>query len=239
MSPPDFAAYALMALAVPIAAWLWVRPAPYGRHSVAGWGPRLDARLAWVVMESPAALVFAAGLVGVTLGPGAWACAAAWLLHYVQRAFIYPFRMRAPRPMPAAVVMMGATFNGINAWANAQALTATPAVDGWLAVGLLIFLAGFVLNRWSDAVLLRLRDRGPGYHLPVGGAYRWISCPNYLGELVAWAGYALAARSLPALAFFVFTAANLVPRARMHHAWYRATFADMPPERRALVPGVW
>ena len=228
-------------LAVPIAAWLWLRPAPYGRHTVGGWGPQLDGRVAWVLMESPAALVFGATLAGVSPGPGGWACAAAWLLHYVQRAFVYPFRMRAPRPMPAVVALTGATFNTVNAWANAQALAMSPSVDRWLVLGLLVFGVGFVLNRWSDAVLLRLRDRPSAtrYQLPTVGVYRWVSCPTYLGELLGWAGYAIAARSLPALAFFVFTAANLVPRARVHHAWYRATFPEMPASRRALLPGVW
>jgi hypothetical protein len=35
------------------------------------------------------------------------------------------------------------------------------------------------------------------------------------------------------------TLANLVPRAIATHRWYRATFEDYPPERRALVPFVW
>ncbi|MBI4699950.1 MAG: hypothetical protein HY744_02090 [Deltaproteobacteria bacterium] len=33
-----------------------------------------------------------------------------------------------------------------------------------------------------------------------------------------------------------FTAANLVPRARAHHLWYRRTLAGYPPERRAVIP---
>ena len=38
------------------------------------------------------------------------------------------------------------------------------------------------------------------------------------------------------LTFAVWTAANLVPRARAHHAWYRRTFEDYPANRKAL-PG--
>ena len=42
--------------------------------------------------------------------------------------------------------------------------------------------------------------------------------------------------ALPGFAFLAWTLANLVPRAVEHHRWYRATFADYPRVRRALVP---
>ena len=42
--------------------------------------------------------------------------------------------------------------------------------------------------------------------------------------------------SLPGLAFFVWTAANLVPRALAHHRDYRARFTHYPAQRRALIP---
>jgi hypothetical protein len=38
------------------------------------------------------------------------------------------------------------------------------------------------------------------------------------------------------LAFALYTAANLVPRALRHHAWYRERFVDYPSERKALIP---
>jgi protein-S-isoprenylcysteine O-methyltransferase Ste14 len=75
--------------------------------------------------------------------------------------------------------------------------------------------------------------------VPQGGLYRWVSSPNYLGEIVQWAGWALATWSLPGVAFAVWTAANLVPRAQANQLWYRQRFPDYPPERKALIPGVW
>jgi len=42
--------------------------------------------------------------------------------------------------------------------------------------------------------------------------------------------------SLPGLAFFVFTFANLFPRAIRAHKWYRAKFPDYPKDRKAVVP---
>ena len=41
------------------------------------------------------------------------------------------------------------------------------------------------------------------------------------------------------LAFALWTIANLLPRARSHHRWYREKFPEYPPERRALVPGLF
>ncbi|HSM13639.1 MAG TPA: hypothetical protein VLA66_06195 [Thermoanaerobaculia bacterium] len=55
--------------------------------------------------------------------------------------------------------------------------------------------------------------------------------------LVVWT--ALATWSLPGLAFALWTVANLAPRARSHHRFYRERFPGYPPERRALVPWIW
>ena len=83
----------------------------------------------------------------------------------------------------------------------------------------------------------RLRAPGEtGYNIPRGGAFEWISCPNYLGELVEWTGWALASWSPAGLAFAVYTAANLVPRALSHHDRYRDRFPEYPPRRSALIP---
>jgi len=91
----------------------------------------------------------------------------------------------------------------------------------------------------ADAILVRLREPGGSrYRVPEGGLYRWVSCPNYLGEIVEWLGWAVATWSLPGLAFAVFTMANLVPRAMANHRWYRQEFPDYPETRRALIPGV-
>jgi protein-S-isoprenylcysteine O-methyltransferase Ste14 len=84
--------------------------------------------------------------------------------------------------------------------------------------------------------LARLRNAGEGYQIPHGLGYRWVSCPNYLGEIIQWIGWAVATWSLAGWIFAIWTMANLVPRAIAHHRWYRATFAGYPPGRRALIP---
>jgi 3-oxo-5-alpha-steroid 4-dehydrogenase 1 len=220
--------------------------APYGRHARAGWGPMISSTLGWVLMEAPASLAF--------LGFYLWgehraataplALLGLWQLHYANRAFVYPFRRRGgDKPMPLAVAAMGFTFNVANAYLNARFLTHFARYpEGWLADprfigGVALFVVGFAINQHADQVLRTLRAPGErGYKIPHGGLYRFVSAPNYFGELVEWSGFALAAWSPAAAVFVLWTAANLAPRAWANHRWYRATFPDYPTGRRALVP---
>ena len=85
--------------------------------------------------------------------------------------------------------------------------------------------------------LIRMRRGDPTtYRIPYGGGFRWVTCPNYLGEIIEWSGWALASRSPAGLAFAVFTFANLAPRALAHHRWYHDRFPAYPSDRKALIP---
>jgi 3-oxo-5-alpha-steroid 4-dehydrogenase 1 len=232
-------------LAALTAAGLKFIVAPYGRHTRTGWGPTLPARAGWVIMESPASLLFLAfyltGDHRAEFTP--LVLLAMWQLHYARRAFVYPFLMRDGARMPAVLVAMAIAFNVLNAYVNALWISRFGAyADGWLTdprflLGAALFFGGLVLNQRSDRTLRNLRGPGEtGYRIPRGGAYRWVSCPNYLGEIVEWLGWALATWSFAGLAFAAYTMANLVPRALANHRWYRERFPDYPPERHALVP---
>jgi 3-oxo-5-alpha-steroid 4-dehydrogenase 1 len=130
-----------------------------------------------------------------------------------------------------------------------------------LLCGVLLFLAGMGINLEADAILRSLRRPGEsGYRIPHGGAFNWVSGANFFGECLEWAGYAVAAwrpsdapctlpllRALseapvlgllcnPAVAFALFTLANVGPRALQHHANYLAMFKDYPRDRKALIP---
>ncbi len=204
-----------IALSVPTFIALRFLTAPYGRHVRRGWGPSVTARLGWLLMESPAPVVFA--VVYATgarrLDPAPLAFLLMWEIHYVHRAFVYPLRIgrRATR-MPGGVVLMAIGFNVLNGFLNARWVSSVEVyAPGWLAgprfaIGAALFVAGLALNGKSD------------------------------GEIVEWAGWAVATWSLAGLAFAVYTTANLAPRALAHHAWYRARFPDYPRRRRALIP---
>jgi 3-oxo-5-alpha-steroid 4-dehydrogenase 1 len=237
-------------LAVAIFVALFFIVAPYGRHTRRSWGPAIGDKLGWIIMEAPSPVLFAAFFVlGIkSISITAVAFLVLWEAHYVHRAFIYPFsRSAGASGMVVAVVSMGFLFNIGNAYLNGRYLfTLSGGYDnGWLMtpqfiIGAALFIIGFVINRKADDDLRNLRKPGEsGYKIPDGGLYRWISCPNYFGEIVTWVGWAVATWSLPGLAFAVFTVANLAPRARAHHQWYKEQFADYPPQRKALVPALW
>lgn len=241
MSALSVVSLAWMGIAVATAVLLLKVAAPYGRHARPGWGPTIPHRVGWIVMEtvSPIALLVSVAVAG---GSG-WHAAflvGLWLLHYANRAVVYPLRARwSDRRMPVLVAASAVLFNVVNGTLNGWAL-ADP-VDGsvrfWIGVG--VFGLGAAVNLHSDRILLRLRGRADdGYEIPRGGLFEWVSCPNYLGEIVQWIGFAIAAWNLPALSFAVWTIANLAPRAVAHHRWYHETFDRYPAHRRALVPGI-
>lgn len=224
--------------------------APYGRYLRRGWGPLLPNRYGWLLMEAPAALVFAAFFAVGTAPRNAPLVAffCLWELHYVHQAFICPWTLRdGNKKMPLTVALLAFGFNLGNGYANGRYLFTLSGgypvpwlTDPRFIVGVFLFVMGYIVNRWADLVLRGLRQPGEsGYRILYGGLFRWVSCPNYLGEIVEWAGWALLTWSLPGLAFAVCTVANLAPRARSHHAWYHAHFVEYPAERKALIPRVW
>lgn len=224
--------------------------APYGRHVRAGWGPTLPSTLGWILMEAPAVVVFLAlFLLGDrTTNPVNIAFLALWLLHYVNRSFVFPLRRRGgARPMPLTIMASALFFNCVNGYLQGRWLnTLGPPYDtSWFTdprflLGTAVFLAGYAINLHSDAVLRNLRQPGDtSYRIPRGGLYRWVSSPNYLGEIIEWSGWALLTWSWPGLVFALWTAANLAPRALSNHRWYRERFPEYPPERKALIPYVF
>jgi protein-S-isoprenylcysteine O-methyltransferase Ste14 len=229
--------------------YLLVRPAPYGRYGRPGWGRALNARLAWVLMEAPSPLgmVLLFALVGGASNAVALVALGLWLCHYLYRAFVFPFLLPpTARPMPVVVLAAGAFFNLVNVYLNGSWLfwLGPRRAVGWFfslpfLLGLGLFFFGMAVHILADRELRTLRRAGNGERgLPHGPLFRWLSCPNYFGEIVEWFGFALATWSPGGLIFALWTAANLVPRAVHHHRWYRDKFPDYPASRRAVIPFV-
>ena len=96
------------------------------------------------------------------------------------------------------------------------------------------------INIHSDNILLHLRSSDQSYKIPqglpklyafemnpcrykhrfviaLGGIFEFVSGANYFGEIVEWAGFAIASLSLPSFAFLILTICNIGPRAKQHH----------------------
>ncbi len=223
--------------------------APFGRHFSASWGPSMDNRTGWVIMEivSPIALWGSFFAAGASWSLPVMVLMCVWTAHYINRSIVYPMRIRTQgKRIPIAIVASAITFNCFNGWCNGIYFGAAWGgyTSDWLTdprffVGLFIMGCGAAVNLRADNVLLRLRSKSAkGYRIPRGGLFDKVSCPNFLGEIIEWTGFAIACWNLPALGFAVWTAANLVPRAISHHRFYKRNFDDYPEERRALVPGI-
>lgn len=223
--------------------------APYGRYRSSRWGLQVNNRLGWLFMELPSLLLF---VVLFLTGPvvkqtSSWIFFSVWVAHYSNRIFIYPMRIRTRgKKMPLMIMLLAIFFNVMNAFLNGYWLGYLgPSYSiSWLAdprfvTGVILFLSGFILNQWSDTVLISLRKGGKtGYFVPNKGLFRCISCPNFLGEMLEWSGFALMTWSLPGFSFALWTIVNLLPRALDHHKWYKKTFPDYPVKRKALIPGI-
>jgi len=221
--------------------------APYGRHSRPTWGLMIGNRLGWTLMEIVSLLVFCFFFLSGTgvKSNGSWLLFALWTAHYIHRSLIYPWRTHTlGKKMPLFIVFSAVFFNSINGFLNGWQLGELQGVPPEIAhprflSGLIVFLSGAALNLYADSVLVNLRKPGEtGYKIPQNPVFRLISCPNHLGEIIEWTGFALMAWNLAALSFAVWTAANLIPRALSHHRWYKEQFEDYPTERKAVIPFV-
>ncbi len=237
-------------LAIIIFPTLWIIPAPYGRHNRPGWGSQINTSLGWAVMESPAPIVFALcfAIGNRKTGAISFLFLVMWLAHYLYRTCVYPYqRRRRKKQMPVIIMLMAFVFNMINGYLNGRYLfTFAPDYTSyWIRDmrflgGLGLFMVGFAINLHSDNVLRRLRQEGKkDYEIPYRGLFKYISCANYFGEIIEWLGWAVATWSWPGLAFFLFTVANLFPRAHQHQKWYRKEFPDYPKKRKAIIPFVY
>jgi 3-oxo-5-alpha-steroid 4-dehydrogenase 1 len=239
--------YAWISLAVITFFSLFFVPAPYGRFIRNNWGPGIPNWLGWVIMELPSPLLLSYFII---TGEGQkntviWFLMALWIAHYIDRTFIDPFRITSRnKRMPISVALMGLFFNFGNGFFNgyylgnyAGSIHHYSFTDIIFLLGLILFIIGVIINLQSDSILINLRkNTADGYAIPGGGMFKYISSPNYFGELIEWLGFAIMTAGLPAFSFFIWTFANLVPRAIDNHKWYKKTFQDYPPERKAIFP---
>jgi len=172
-------------------------------------------------MEAPVLIIFA---ILFLAGPAnksipVWIFFSLFVIHYVHRVIIFPLRIRTKgKKMPVSVMLMAICFQFYE-WISQRILVWIPvtwlfhimAMGSAIIIGMIIFIAGMGINIRSDQRLLDLRKNGKtGYSIPYGGLFRYISCPNFFGEILEWTGYALLTWCLPTLSFLLWTIFNLV-----------------------------
>jgi len=241
--------YIWLAIAIIVHITLFFVKAPFGRHTSEKWGISINNKLGWFIMELPSLLIMLYFLFwgSNSFKTFAWILFTVWIIHYFNRTFIYPIRIKpTAKKMPLFIVGNAIFFNlmnaGLNSYYMAELAPLNSYSSNWLTsphfiIGIILFFSGMFINVKSDAMLIDLRKKGEtGYKIPKGFFFNYISSPNLFGEIIEWGGFALMAWNLPALTFLVWTFANLVPRAKNHHDWYLENFEEYPKERKIVFP---
>lgn len=245
--------YGMLALAVVVFVSLYFVTAGYGQFRTKQWGWSIDNKLGWVLMEVPVFLVM---LAIWSVSPLKWHLPQLVLfglfeLHYFQRSLVFPFLLKGKSKMPVAIMLMGIVFNLINGVIQGGGLYWFPNPDFEQGVssllrpnaiiGILLFVVGMVVNLHSDHVIRHLRKPGDTKHyLPQKGMYRYVTSANYLGEIMEWTGFAIAAATLAAWVFPIWTAANLVPRAHAIYNKYKKEFGkEALADRKRIIPFIY
>ncbi len=227
--------------------------AGYGMMRTKAWGPTVNNKLGWVLMEAPVFFaMLALWLCSPRRGePALIVMTLFFLYHYFQRSFIFPFKMRGKSRMPLVITCMGITFNLVNAYMIGGWLFYVSPIDeypvSWLwsplfILGTVIFFIGNIINLRSDYIIRHLREPGDTRHyIPKGGMFRYVASANYFGEFTEWVGYAILTWSIPGAIFALWTFANLAPRARSIHKRYISEFGEEYEKlgRRYIIPFIY
>ncbi|KAF5898105.1 non-canonical poly(A) RNA polymerase PAPD7-like isoform X2, partial [Clarias magur] len=162
------------------------------------------------------------------------------------RSLIYPFLIRGGKPTPFASFALAFVFCIYNGYLQVRYLSQyADFPKGWVShpcfiTGSCLWFVGWVINLHSDHILRSLRNPGEtGYKIPRGGVFEYVSGANYLGEIVEWTGFALAAHSIHSVAFAFFTFVVLSSRAISHHKLHEEiidfyNFMSPRPEEAAM-----
>eukprot|EP00913_Durusdinium_trenchii_P008368 g7861.t1 len=103
---------------------------------------------AWVLQESPtlvaACLSWLFGSQACRSSPGNLAVLLCFVVHYVNRSFVYPLQMKGSKPFPLPVMMMAMTFCAVNGYIQCQSLMRYLLIPvNWMTcLGICIWMTG-------------------------------------------------------------------------------------------------
>jgi len=155
----------------------------------------LPVWLAWWTMEQPSVLVpmvalgtYFAG--GGALHPGVIYLCAMFIVHYIQRSFIYPFCNNVGRDYPLHAWCFAMLFTTLNGTMQSNDLLyGTAATRSWadglchprVLFGFCVWAFGMFCNVQADTILRNLRPPGSAalknktYVIPRGGLFEYVS----------------------------------------------------------------
>tara|TARA_B100000686_G_C16610657_1_gene873627 strand:- start:492 stop:1142 length:651 start_codon:yes stop_codon:yes gene_type:complete len=216
---------------------------------MSSWGPSMPSRLGWILMESPAVYLMLLFLIffSNSLGIIELTFTLIWMVHYIHRSFIWPIRAKLEgKRITLLVVLLAAIFNIVNVYIQGSWIFNFGSYETewfwspFFIIGLSIFLIGLYINIKSDNILIKLREKyGSGYHIPKGFLFNKISSPNYFGEILEWLGWFIMTLSPAGLVFFIWTMANLIPRAKSNHEWSLENIENYPKDRKKVIPFIY
>ena len=218
---------------------LYFVDAGYGKMRTEKWGPAINNKVGWFLMEVPVfiAMIYLWGISPVRSQIPYLLFFLLFEMHYFQRSFIFPMLMRGNSKMPIVIMGLSVAWNLINGyvqgyWLFHIAPVYSPYRESWVTdprfiIGTVIFITGFIINMHSDYVIRHLRQPGDTNHyLPKKGLYRFVTSANYFGEITEWLGFAILTWTWPGALFFWFSCSNLVPRANSIYLRYEKEFPD-------------
>lgn len=229
---------------------LYYVDAGYGKMRSDKWGPCMNNKAGWLLMECPVFFVVLYEYL-TALGDDLvsdkvqqvpyWIFLLIFEFHYFQRSFIFPFLLKGKSKMPLVIMFLSVVWNVINGYIQGHFLFHIAPADSYYAklysvewvtdprfiIGTVIFFTGWIINMHSDHVIRHLRKPGDTNHyLPKKGMYKYVTSANYLGEITEWLGFAILTWSLAGLLFFWFSCCNLVPRSNAIYKKYEEEFPD-------------
>ena len=143
--------------------------APYGRHASKKWGILINNRLAWIIMESPVLfLVMYFVLPKISsLNIVAWILFFLFTAHYVNRTFVFSFKIKvSSKKMPLGVILLAIIFNLFNGFFIGYYLGNYASYEtSWLLsitfiTGAIMFGMGAYINWRADSLLIGIRKAG-------------------------------------------------------------------------------
>ncbi|KKZ67990.1 enoyl reductase [[Emmonsia] crescens] len=175
------------------------------------------------------------------------------VLHFVKRELETAFVHRFGRAtMPAFFVVRNSAhywvLSGLNVayWvyaptSKAAATTIESANPLLLYTGLALYVFGQLANINTHLVLRNLRRPGTNERgIPSGFGFKWVTCPNYLFEVIAWVGmYLVSGLNWSVILFIAVACAPMITWAKSKEHTYRKEFGDKYKKKRfVMFPGI-